>query len=258
MAGGAGGRGGRRRGRCGRVLRAGLGRLADRDVEVDPRRAGPLPDRLDPAAVDPLADQEVAHGVGALLRLRLRDARRVDLDPQLEDLRVPLHHQRDVVHHLRGGVAQRDLAAVADEAELLVDLNLPLAEADPFGAGIGAAVVVLDAVEGLGLHRALVDGVGDAVLVVVGIGAAVLVLEPVGVLGRVRAVVEVVGDAVAVVVGIGAAVGVLEAVLVLGLVGALVDAVGDAVAVAVLGGRRAAVVRELPLVVFGRRSGRRR
>ena len=51
--------------------------------------------------------------------------------------------------------------------------------------------------------------------------------------GVVRALVEVVGDAVVVVVRIGAAVLVLEAVLVLGLVRALVDAVGDAVAVGV-------------------------
>ena len=99
--------------------------------------------------------------------------------------------------------------------------------------GIGAAVVVLEAVLVLGLVGALVERVGDAVLVVVEIGAAVVVLEAVLVLGLVGALVERVGDAVAVVVGIGAAVVVLEAVLVLGLVGALVDVVGDAVAVLV-------------------------
>ena len=51
---------------------------------------------------------------------------------------------------------------------------------------VGAAVLVLIAVHGLGLVRALVLHVGDAVLVVVGIRAAVLVLEPVLVLGLVR------------------------------------------------------------------------
>ena len=85
----------------------------------------------------------------------------------------------------------------------------------------------------LGLVRALVVDVEDAVAVVVRVGAAVLVLEAVEVLGLVRALVHVVGDAVAVVVGVGAAVLVLEAVLVLGLGRALVVDVGDAVLVAV-------------------------
>ena len=62
--------------------------------------------------------------------------------------------------------------------------------------------------------------------VIVRIGATVLVLKAVGVLGVVRARVEVVGDAVVVVVGIGAAVLVLEAVAVLRIVGGLVDVVG--------------------------------
>ena len=75
----------------------------------------------------------------------------------------------------------------------------------------------------LGVVRALVVQVVDAVLVVVGIGAAVVVLEAVEVLRLVRALVLDVGDGVGVVVGIGAAVVVLEAVLVLGLVGALID-----------------------------------
>src|SRR5207249_9235974 len=87
---------------------------------------------------------------------------------------------------------------------------------------VGATVFILEPVLGLGLERALVGRVGDAVAVVVGIGAAVFVLKAVLVLGLVRALVLLVGNAVAVVVGIGAAVFVLEAVLVLGLVRALV------------------------------------
>src|SRR6185437_15724827 len=176
----------------------------------------------------------------------------VNIDAQLGDVGVPLHHQRHVVDDLGRHVSQPELAAVAHEAELLVDLDLPLGEPHPLGAGIRAAVVVLDAVQRLGLQRAFVRRVGDAVLVVVRIGAAVRVFEPVGVFGLVGAVVEAVRDAVGVVVRVGAAVGVLEAVLVLGLVGALVALVGDPVAVAVLGGRRAAVVGLLALVVLGR------
>src|SRR4029077_16597075 len=75
--------------------------------------------------------------------------------------------------------------------------------------------------------------VEDPVVVVVGIGAAVLILEAVLVLGDVRAEVVDVENPVLVVVGIGAAVLVLEVVLVLGIVGALFDVVGDAVAVAI-------------------------
>ena len=114
---------------------------------------------------------------------------------------------------------------------------------------IGAAVVVLDAVDRLGLVRALVLDVGDAVAVVVGIGAAVVVLEAVLVLGLVRALVLRVGDAVAVVVVVGTAVVVLEAVLVLGIERALVLRVGDAVAVVV--GIGAAVVVLEPVLVLG-------
>ena len=72
--------------------------------------------------------------------------------------------------------------------------------------------------------RAEVVEVGDAVAVVVRVGAAVVVLEAVEVLGLVRALVLGVGDAVGVVVGVGAAVVVEVAVLVLGLEDALVAA----------------------------------
>src|SRR6185312_1414462 len=156
--------------------------------------------------------------------------------------RMSLQDQRHIIDELHRRIAHRQLAAAAHEADLVVHLDPPLAQAHHLGSRVRATVVVLDAVQRLGLGGALVGGVRDAVLVVVGIRAAVLVLEAVGVLGGVRAVVEVVRDAVGVVVRIGAAVGVLEPVLVLGLVGALVDRVGHAVAVGVLAGRGAAVV----------------
>ena len=73
-----------------------------------------------------------------------------------------------------------------------------------------------------GRVRAEVVRVGDAVAVVVRIGAAVVVLEAVEVLGLVRALILVVGDAVGVVVEVGAAVVVEVAVDVLGLEDALV------------------------------------
>src|SRR5262252_1049281 len=106
--------------------------------------------------------------------------------------------------------------------------------------GIGATVVVLEAVLVLGIVRALVLDVRNAVGVVVRIRATVQILEAVPVFRLVRALVGLVRDAVLVVVQIGTTVFVLEAVLVLGIVGALVDVVEDAVVVAVAGRPRGA------------------
>src|SRR6185369_8768132 len=69
--------------------------------------------------------------------------------------------------------------------------------------------------------------------VVVGVGAAVGVLEAVLVFRFVGALVERVGDAVVIVVWVGAAVGVLEAILVLGLARAAIEPIDDAVAIGV-------------------------
>src|SRR6185312_1895693 len=132
--------------------------------------------------------------------------------------RMSLQDQRHIIDELHRRIAHRQLAAAAHEADLVVHLDPPLAQAHHLGSRVRATVVVLDAVQRLGLGGALVGGVRDAVGVVVRIRAAVVVLEP---------------------------------VLVLGLVGALVDRVGHAVAVGVLAGRGAAVVGALALVVFG-------
>ncbi len=75
-----------------------------------------------------------------------------------------------------------DVGRVAPEVDALDDARELL---DRLGHLVGAAVLVLVAVLRLGLVRALVVLVGDAVLVVVRIGAAVLVLEAVLVLGLV-------------------------------------------------------------------------
>ena len=142
----------------------------------------------------------------------------VALDLELE-VRELLEHRDRLVERLvraRQQVGRADLEVDAlDDAGELLHLRRDL---------VRAAVLVLVAVLGLRLVRALVLRVGDAVAVVVRIRAAVGVLEAVLVLGLVRALVVRVGDAVVVVVRIGAAVVVLEAVLVLGLVRALVRA----------------------------------
>jgi hypothetical protein len=106
--------------------------------------------------------------------------------------------------------------------------------------GLGASVLVLEAVFVLGVVRALVARVGDAVVVAVavlrGLGAAVGVLVAVHVLGDVGALVLDVRDAVVVVVGLGAPVLVLEAVEIFLFVRALVEVVLDAVTVAIADG----------------------
>src|SRR5262249_20367143 len=96
---------------------------------------------------------------------------------------------------------------------------------------VGAAVVVVLAVEILGLQRAFGLCAPERVTVGVRRGAGALLGIGRRDAGHVRARVVRVEDAVAVVVGIGAAVRVLEIVVILGLRGALVVVVEDAVAV---------------------------
>jgi hypothetical protein len=108
-----------------------------------------------------------------------------------------------VAHH--GGHLIEDVVAdrlddrlVGLEEDLVEDLDLVRRDADLARALVGAAVLVLDAVDVLGLVGALVGDVQDAVLIVVGIGAAVGVFELVLVLGVVGALVLRVEQAVAV------------------------------------------------------------
>ena len=77
----------------------------------------------------------------------------------------------------------------AAELDRLERLETIRADDDEWIALVGAAVVVLEAVDRLGLVRALVLDVGNAVVIVVGIRAAVEILEAVLVLGLVRALV---------------------------------------------------------------------
>ena len=100
----------------------------------------------------------------------------------------------------------------------------------------------------------MVDGVGDAVAVVVEIGAAVAVLVAVEIFGVVGTAVDGVGDAVAVVVRIGTTVVVLERVAIFGLVGTAVEAVGDAVEVVVAVGVAGLGFGRAPEVARGLRS----
>src|SRR5262249_18005548 len=177
--------------------------------------------------------------VGLLLGQRL--ALRADRDRPVRHLWMLQHHQRRLVDD--------DLAAVIERTALPPALAQQgqartLEVRDLQAARVGAAGAVVDAVGRLGLVRALVGGVGDAVVIAVGLRAAVLVLHAVLVLGAQRALVADVGDAVAVVVGIRAAVPVLEAVLILLLVGALIERVHHAVAVGVALVGRAAVLVE--------------
>src|SRR5436190_7403178 len=103
----------------------------------------------------------------------------------LRDLGMQGHDLGDRRQQRERALVDRGL--VGREVDLLLDLDLVAAQHGQRRALVGAAVVVLEAVEDLGLGRALVDGIQEPVLVVVGIGAAVLVLEAVLVLGYHRA-----------------------------------------------------------------------
>ena len=166
------------------------------------------------------------------------------LDAHLE-LRVVLQRHGDFLQHGEG--LRLDLGLVEGEEDLLLQLDLVFLDDDAL-VEVGAAVVVLVAVEVLRLVGALVLHVRDTVRVIVRVGAAVFVLELVEVLRLVGALVGLVGNAVQVVVHVRAAVRVFEPVLVFRVVGALVFVVGDTVAVLVPLG--AAVVVLVAVVVL--------
>jgi hypothetical protein len=140
---------------------------------------------------------------------------------------VLLKHADGLVEHGDRGALDGGLAGVEGDA-----LDVAVEARDGVGEGVGAAVGVLEAVDGLGLVDARVDVVEDAVAVLVADRAAVG--RDAGLLGARVLIVE---EAVAVAVELGAAVLVLVAVDGLGLVGAGVLIVEEAVAVAVAGQR---------------------
>jgi 3-hydroxyacyl-CoA dehydrogenase/enoyl-CoA hydratase/3-hydroxybutyryl-CoA epimerase len=186
-------------------------------------------------AVDALLVGQVGDdGLGAALGERLvgvgtADVISVARDLDEEDALVGGEDAGDLVEDGEALVAD-DLVAVGGELDLIEDLDAVVGHLDE-GAGslVGASVLVLEAVVGLGLILALVLGVGDAIAVGVGVGAAAHLAGA----GDIDALVLGVDDAVAVVIGVGAPVLVLEAVGIFRLVLALVLGVGDAVLVRV-------------------------
>jgi hypothetical protein len=78
---------------------------------------------------------------------------------------------------------------VRDDADLVTD--------DHFARRVGASIVVVTPVQGLGFARTAIARIENAVAVVVGIGASVLVLERVAVFGDAGAAVVLVDDAIA-------------------------------------------------------------
>ena len=197
-----------------------------------------------------MLDQVAADRLGAALGQievvgRIAPAVRVAFDADVGDLGVGLHRRGDLTEQPEADRLDRVLVVV--EVDLLQDLDAAGRQLDLGDTLVRAAVLIFDAVDGLGLERTLVVHVEDAVLVVVRLGAAVLVLEAVLVLGVVGALVGRVEHAVRVVVRIRAAVLVLEVVLVFRVVGALVDVVHQAVAVRVTGVRAAVLILEAVL-----------
>ncbi len=114
------------------------------------------------------------------------------------DLGVRFHDER---HLIEGPVRIRlELCRTRPEADGVAYHELTLLVRDPRLALVGAAVVVLDAVDRLLLVRALVVRVRHAVVIVVGVllGAAVAVVIGVAILRDVEALVALVIDAVVV------------------------------------------------------------
>ena len=246
---------------------AGLTFLRLRDLELDAAVLLPsvlgvsfvdgavlaVPLAAQPRALHAAGDERADHRVHAALRQRqvvLVAAALVGVPSHFEEqeLGVVLQRGRDGVEDL---VRRRqDLGRVVGELDLVEDDDAVVLDDD--APLVGAAVLVFEAVERLRLVGALVDDVGDAVLVVVRIGAAVLILEAVLVFRIVRTLVHLVGDAILVVVGIGATIFVLEAVAILRVVGALVLRVENAVPVAVaLAAFGAAVFVVVAVAVLG-------
>ena len=148
----------RRRGpRCGRGQGGAPRAWPHLDQEVDVRRAGAGADGNQAPAVHALADEEVAHHVGPLLCLGLRGTPSACTSIRTFAISGwPFMIERDQVDELGRAVLDLQLAAAADEADALVELDALCGEARDLGARIGAAVVVLVAVQRLRLRRALV------------------------------------------------------------------------------------------------------
>ena len=202
--------------------------------------------RLEARLGDAVLGEVVPHREGAAVR-QVEVVRRVaavvgvalHVDAQV---RHRPEDRADGVEHLEAPAAD-DLVAVRAEVHGLED-----ADAVAFGLGeglaVGAAVLVLHAVEGLGLRRAGVrafGGVDDAVVVGVGRRAAAAHGARVGPGGLLRALVLVVEDTVMIAVDARAAAAVRVRRRPGRVVGTLVVVVEHAVGVAVREGAAAAV-----------------
>src|SRR5690606_13954260 len=162
-------------------------------VAID-RLNGPVADRLDPALGHAHADQVALDRLGAVFRqlqvvivLALIVGVTGDLDSHVGILHEDLH---GLVEHRDRAAANRGLVGVECDA-----LDAAGEALDVVGQFVGAAVLVLKAVLGLGLADALVDVVEDPVAVGVADRAAVGI-DP----GLVGAAVLIVPVAVAVAV----------------------------------------------------------
>ena len=89
-------------------------------------------------------------------------------------------------------------AIVLERARLVWALVVDIEDAVTVVVGIRATVLVLEAVDVFGVHRATVVDIEDTVTVVVGIGTAVLILEAIKVLRLIRTLVDVIQNSVTV------------------------------------------------------------
>ena len=140
----------------------------------------------------------------------------------------------DLLEDLELACADHDQLGILTTV-ILHGAGLIRAVVDAVGDAVAVAIGVRTAIVlgRAGLVWALVVDIEDAVTIVVRIRATVLVLEAVDVFGVHRATVVDIEDTVTVVVGIGTAVLILEAIKVLRLIRTLVDVIQNSVTVGV-------------------------
>src|SRR5690554_3379454 len=220
--------------------------------------------RLQARRVDAAPEQVAHHAGGALLgQLHIIGSLAATVGMALNshmNLGIIVEHVGDLIEQRI--TRRQDIGFRRPEVDALIELDLVILDLDQFALH-RAAVIACRA----GDHRAFVDQVGDAVAVIIVLGATVLILVAVEVLGlvgalvvdirnavevpviiratvefgragNIRALIVDVEHAVAVIIGVGTSVFILESVEVLGIIGALVDVVGNAVAVTVSRGGR--------------------
>src|SRR6266542_2793333 len=170
-------------------------------LALDQGAVGPEPFGADALGFDTSLDEVIAHRVRApLAELDVAIARagfiRVALDAHALDLLVGLHRESHLIQNRIG--LGFNLRRSSLEVDLLENPDLALLHDDLRRAFVGAAVIILEAVDRLLLVGALVLGIRNSITVLVVFGAAVIIVHAVAILGLIHAPVTIIRHAVVV------------------------------------------------------------